>query len=48
MHITKNHRNKVFKIYVQFDDNPASLMKINTNIFPSNIAGFEQMKMSQK
>ena len=33
MHIAKNHRNEVFKIYVQFDDNGAGLMKINTGIF---------------
>ena len=33
MQIAKNHRNEVFKIYIQFDDNRAGLMKINTDIF---------------
>ena len=33
IHIAKNHRNEVFKIYVQFDDNRAGFMKTNTDIF---------------
>ena len=33
MHIAKNHRNEVFKRYVQFDDNRARLTKINIDIF---------------
>ena len=33
IYIAKNHRNEVFKIKVQFDDNRAGLMKINTDIF---------------
>ena len=33
MHIAKNHRNEVFKRYVQCDDNRASLTKINIDIF---------------
>ena len=32
MHIAENHRNEAFKIYVQFDDNRARLMNINTDI----------------
>ena len=27
MHIAMNHRNEVFKIYVQFDENRADLME---------------------
>ena len=33
MHIARNHRNEIFKIYVQFDDNEEGLMKLNTGIF---------------
>ena len=33
MHIAKNHRNELFKIYVQFDGNRGGLRKINTDIF---------------
>ena len=41
MHIAKNHRNEVFKIYVHFDDNGADLMKVNTDILQSNVVGFQ-------
>ena len=33
MYIARNHRNEIFKIYVQFDDNEEGLMKLNTGIF---------------
>ena len=31
MHIANNHRNEVFKISVQFDDNKTGLKKLNTD-----------------
>ena len=48
MHIAKNHRKEVFKIYVQFDGNRAGLMKINTDIFSKQCCWIPKNKTESK
>ena len=47
MHILKNH-SEVFKIYVQFDDNRAGLMKINADIFAKQYCRVPKDKTESK
>ena len=48
MHVAKNYRNKVLKIYEQFDDNRAGFMKMKTNIFGKQHCWFPIDKTESK